>query len=62
MILDHIADGTRFVIKGSSSLDSKVLCHGDLNTLHVGSVPKRVSGSAFAKRKYNMFLMGRFPR
>src|SRR5258708_39714861 len=40
MVLDHVADGARLIVKNASSLDPEILSHGDLYAFHIVTVPK----------------------
>src|SRR5258707_6318575 len=40
MVLDHVADGARLIVKNASSLDPEILRHGDLYAFHIVTVPK----------------------
>src|SRR5260370_18162934 len=41
MILDHVAYSAGLIIEGAAALDPEILCHRDLNALHIVAVPKR---------------------
>src|ERR1700747_160046 len=45
MILEHIANGPRFLVKLSSASNAKFLSHSDLHTLHIVAVPDRLKKS-----------------
>src|SRR5579864_1873933 len=40
MVLDHVANGTRLIVKTPTALYAEVLCHRDLDALDVVAVPK----------------------
>jgi hypothetical protein len=42
MVLNHIADGARFLVKFASSADAEILRHRDLHALHIIPVPDRL--------------------
>ena len=42
MILDHVADGARLIVKGAAALDAEVFRHGDLHALDMVAVPERL--------------------
>src|ERR1700758_4204320 len=59
MILKHIANGSRFLVKLSSAANSKFLSHGDLHTLHIVAVPdglkKRISEPEVKQIPHSLF-------
>src|ERR1051325_8965872 len=42
MVLNYIADGADLLIKRAAALDTKILCHGDLDALEMHAVPARL--------------------
>jgi len=42
MVLHDIADGPDFFVKGAAALHAELFRHGDLNVLHVVSIPDRL--------------------
>src|SRR6266849_760575 len=41
MILEHVPNGTDFLVEAATSADTELLCHRDLHTCHVIPVPQR---------------------
>ena len=60
MILDDVANGARFIIKGASALDPEIFRHRDLHALHVGPVPEDF-GDRVRKAKIQQVLDRPFP-
>src|ERR1700739_3103139 len=53
MVLDHVADGARLIVKSPAALYSEVLRHRDLDALDVVAVPKSLDKSVGkAKRQH----------
>src|SRR5690349_6534607 len=42
MVLNHVADRARLIVKGPSTLDPEVFRHGDLDALDMVAVPERL--------------------
>src|SRR5882672_8508069 len=45
MVLNNVADGSGLIVETASTLDAEVLGHGDLHTLDISAVPKRLDKS-----------------
>src|SRR6516164_6924925 len=41
MVLHDVTHGANLLVKGTASLNSKILCHSDLNALDMSAVPER---------------------
>src|SRR5262249_62394650 len=42
MVLHHIANRSRLIVKGAAALDPEILRHGDLHALDMVAIPKRL--------------------
>jgi hypothetical protein len=54
VILDHIANCTRHIVKSTSALDPKILRHGDLDGFNVFPVPNRLKQGVDKSEKYQV--------
>src|SRR5882724_469378 len=45
MVLNNVADGSGLIVETASTLDAEVLGHGNLHTLDISAVPKRLDKS-----------------